>query len=393
MNWPLAPLGEVLKHRKQFIHIDDMVSYKRCRVQLHAQGVVLRDVVTGAEIKTKKQQVCRPGEFLVAEIDAKLGGYGIVPEALEGAVVSSHYFLFGVDESRLNLAFLGYYIRTPAFAEQVAAQGSTNYAAIRPGHVLEYTIPLPPVEEQRRIVARVDAIATRVTEARRLREESIALGSALFRSELAQRLTFADYRGRLGDVLTCSPRNGWSARCDGFDTGTPVLSLSAVTGFRYRATEFKRTSEATRHDAEYWLRLGDLLITRSNTPDLVGHAAIYDGTPSPCIYPDLMMRLEVDSERVDPHFLLLWLQGREARQHIRQNAKGTSPSMKKISQGTVSSIPFPTGLPLTEQRRIVAHLDALQAKLAAVRAEQAATAAELDALLPSVLNRAFAGEL
>jgi type I restriction enzyme S subunit len=54
------------------------------------------------------------------------------------------------------------------------------------------------------------------------------------------------------------------------------------------------------------------------------------------------------------------------------------------------TLPLP---PLEEQRRIVAHLDALQAKLDAVRAAQAATAAELDALLPSVLNQAFAGNL
>ena len=78
-HWPRVKLGEVLTHRKEFITIDDFARYKRCRVQLHAQGVVLRDEVPGAEIKTKKQQVCRTGEFLVAEIDAKLGGFGLVP--------------------------------------------------------------------------------------------------------------------------------------------------------------------------------------------------------------------------------------------------------------------------------------------------------------------------
>lgn len=60
----LVSLGEVLTHRKQFIQIDDMQTYKRCRVQLHAQGIVLRDIVVGAEVKTKQQQVCRAGEFL-----------------------------------------------------------------------------------------------------------------------------------------------------------------------------------------------------------------------------------------------------------------------------------------------------------------------------------------
>lgn len=83
MEWPVVRLGEVISHRKEFIEIAPDEIYARCRVQTSARGIVLRDRVSGAEIKTKKQQVCRAGEFLVAEIDAKLGGYGIVPDDLE----------------------------------------------------------------------------------------------------------------------------------------------------------------------------------------------------------------------------------------------------------------------------------------------------------------------
>ncbi|MEZ6064146.1 MAG: hypothetical protein R3B90_00215 [Planctomycetaceae bacterium] len=149
--WPLVPLGDVVTHRKEFICIDDLTRYKRCRVQLHAKGVVLRDEVEGAVIKTKSQQVCREDEFLVAEIDAKVGGFGIVPAELDGAVVSSHYFLFTPHSEKLLPSFLDYYSRTPSFREQVSARGSTNYAAIRPSHVLGYSIPLPPISEQRRL--------------------------------------------------------------------------------------------------------------------------------------------------------------------------------------------------------------------------------------------------
>src|SRR5690242_17414606 len=100
-SWPKVPLGRVLKHRSEFITIDDTQTYMRCRVQLHAQGIVLRDKVEGAALKTKSQQLCRSGDFLVAEIDAKVGGFGIVPPELDGAIVSSHYFLFEIDEDQL----------------------------------------------------------------------------------------------------------------------------------------------------------------------------------------------------------------------------------------------------------------------------------------------------
>src|SRR3990170_3299227 len=98
----MVPLGQCIRYRKEFVQIDDLENYKRCRVQLHGKGIVLRDMVAGSEIKTKEQQVCRAGEFLVAEIDAKVGGFGIVPESVDGAIVSSHYFLFTIDEAILD---------------------------------------------------------------------------------------------------------------------------------------------------------------------------------------------------------------------------------------------------------------------------------------------------
>src|SRR5574341_251734 len=168
----MVALGEVVRYRNEFIQIDDLKNYKRCRVQLHAQGIVLRDIVSGADIKTKKQQVCRLDEFLVAEIDAKIGGFGIVPPELDGAIVSSHYFLFVIDETRLDRRFLDFFIRTRHFREQVMAQGSTNYAAIRPAEVLSYQIPLPPLSEQRRIVARIEELAAKIEEARGLRKKA-----------------------------------------------------------------------------------------------------------------------------------------------------------------------------------------------------------------------------
>jgi type I restriction enzyme S subunit len=199
--------------------------------------------------------------------------------------------------------------------------------------------------------------------------------------------------GRLSDVLLSDPRNGWSVRCDNDEAGTPVLTLSAVTGFRYRETEFKRTIAPTSPDAHYWLHDGDLLITRSNTPDLVGHAAIYSGKPAPCIYPDLVMKLVVDETAADKHFVHWWLRGTTARDYIRVNAKGTSPTMKKVSQGIVKAIPFPSGLGLAKERSVVERLDALQAKVDELKRLQAETQAELDALMPSILDRAFKGEL
>lgn len=151
-RFPSVKLKEVITQRKQVISIDDEVAYKRCRVQIYAKGIELRDITKGEEIKTKRQQVCKTNDFLVAEIDAKMGGYGIVPQNLDGAIVSSHYFLYEIKQNKLLPTYLDLYIKTNEFHQQIKAVGSTNYAAIRPSHVLDYEIVLPKPEIQAKLV-------------------------------------------------------------------------------------------------------------------------------------------------------------------------------------------------------------------------------------------------
>ncbi len=190
----LVPLGELISQRKEFIEIDSDKVYSRCRVQTSARGIVLRDRVEGSTIKTKKQQVCRAGEFLVAEIDAKMGGYGIVPDELQSAIVSSHYFLYEIDCSKLVRPYLDWYSKTDQFFSQIKARGSTNYAAIRPEDVLAYTIPLPSLDEQNEIVARLDIIQQQLQERKIAGEEIERDADAMLFNAFQEIIEGADYR-------------------------------------------------------------------------------------------------------------------------------------------------------------------------------------------------------
>jgi len=277
-------------------------------------------------------------------------------------------------------------------ATMVRDQGA-GFTAIKKHQLAAIEIPLPPLAEQRRIVSRIEEIASRVSEVSHLQEEASHVSSAIFPAALSLAVDgIARERKPLAEVLSLRPRNGWSPRCDDRPEGTPVLALSAVTGFQYDGSKFKRTSAKTNPQAHYWLDPSDLLITRSNTLDLVGHAAIYDGTPYPCIYSDLMMKTRVDVNRADVRFVHLWLMGNEAREHIKARAQGTSASMKKISQGDILELPFPD-IHVWEQRRVVDYLDSIHTSAEELKRQQQATHLELDKVIPSLLSKAFRGEL
>ena len=169
-------LGDLIRQRKGSIIINDTEEYKRCKVQLYGKGVVVRDIVKGSEIKTKKQQLCKTDDFLVAEIDAKFGGYGIVPKYLENAVVSSHYFLYEINQTLLDINYFSLILKLDEFAKQVVATGSTNYAAIRPYHVLGYEIPLPDMDTQKRLVQQYN---NKTDKAQKLEEEANRLEGSI----------------------------------------------------------------------------------------------------------------------------------------------------------------------------------------------------------------------
>lgn len=92
-----------------------------------------------------------------------------------------------------------------------------------------------------------------------------------------------------------------------------------------------------------------------------------------------------------PDFLIYALGSRMVRDQIESLGRTTAGNIG-ISGSDAKSFVVPVP-PVSQQARIVAELDAVQAEVGKLRRLQAETAVELDALLPSVLDRAFRGEL
>lgn len=389
MTWPTVKLGGVLTHRKEFVQIDDLASYKRCRVQLHAQGVVIRDEVLGTAIKTKKQQVCKAGEFLVAEIDAKHGGYGLVPDDLDGAIVSSHYFLFGMNEAKIDRRYLGWYIRTPAFFEQVAAQGSTNYAAIRPAHVLGYEVPLPPLAEQRRLVARIDAVAAKIDEARRLREEADTAAATLHELTVAKSFPDGPLR-RLGEVVRF--QTGYAFKSEWFtQTGVRLVRNANVSHGRLNWADTVRLPESRYGEFErFRLNAGEIVVSLDRPVISTGvKVARVSSEDLPALLLQRVARACFVGDSVLPDYLFAWLQSQQFKAAIDP---GRSNGVPHISHRDIEeiSIAVPT---LDEQRSAVRKILSIDHSIRTLRATSSEAERELAAMLPAVLDRAFRGAL
>lgn len=185
-EWPVVRLRTVAKHRSEWVSIADGREYQRVTARSRNQGIELRDRVLGEQIKTKRQQLVRAGDLLVAEIDAKVGGFGIVPSDLDGAIVSSHYFLFEIDNKRLTESWLNQFVKAGKLQRQVDAVGSTNYASIRPQDVLTFQIPLPDVSEQRLAAKVLSTVDEAIAATQQFIDALVAAKRAVMRELLSQ---------------------------------------------------------------------------------------------------------------------------------------------------------------------------------------------------------------
>jgi type I restriction enzyme S subunit len=165
---------------------------------------------------------------------------------------------------------------------------------------------------------------------------------------------------------------GWSPTAEDRRTEPDewaVIKLSAVNRGRFREEEHKAMPPELESIRRLEVRQGDLLLTRANTPELVGDVCIVPEVRPNLMMSDLIYRLRLDTDRLDPRFTQYWLLSSAGRAQIARDARGSSQSMVKISQQTVRSwlIPVP---PLDEQRAIADYLDEKTAAIDALIAKR-----------------------
>lgn len=156
---------------------------------------------------------------------------------------------------------------------------------------------------------------------------------------------------RLNEIIENVPANGFSPKGVDYPTDYKNLTLTATTSGTFKANAFKYVDITKEQAEKYFLKEDDILIQRSNSRELVGTACLYTEESNKYIYPDLMMRIHA-LDGIWSQYLVMTLQSPYVREYYQQNASGSSQSMPKINQSIVGNtlIPIP---PLHEQKKIV----------------------------------------
>ncbi|HBJ87619.1 MAG TPA: hypothetical protein DDZ88_27930 [Verrucomicrobiales bacterium] len=391
-SWPNVKLGEVLTAISRPVAVKPDEIYREIGIRSHGKGVFHKEPISGIELGSKKVFWVEPGDFVLNIVFAWEGAVALISEAEAGRIGSHRFPTFRADPARLDLRFLLAYFKTPTGLEllgRVSPGGAGRNRTLSKTSFLRQEIPLPPLAEQRRIVARIEGVAEQIQEARSLRRQSAEETAALERN-LARDLFPAPSRGLVSDWIRF--QTGYAFKSEWFsETGIRLARNANVGHGTLDWSETALLPESRRVEfPRFELQAGDILITLDRPIISTGvKVARVRKEDLPCLLLQRVARAQFQSDDVSPEYFFRWLRSPHFTSAIDP---GRSNGVPHISHKDIEKLPFAVP-PLPEQRRIVAELDALQAEVDALKRLQAETAAELDALLPAILDQAFKGKL
>ncbi len=445
-GWALATIGDVTVSKveqsgpgesRAFTYIDI------ASVDNESKCITAPRVVPTQEAPSRAKQLVRSGDVLVSMTRPNLNAVALVGPELDGTIAST-----GFDVLRPIQTFPGWLfmvVRDKAFVESMTAlvQGAL-YPAVRPSDVRGFEFPLAPLSEQKRIVAKVEALLERVNAARarlarmpailkRFRQSVLAAAcsgqlTAEWRedknlepaAQLLARLREARptkaelgiefpvkrwrvaaprqpqhedlpsipetwawvYLPDLGYMNRGRSRNRPRNAPHLYDGKYPFIQTGDIAQSGGRITSHKQTySEAGLAQSRLW-PAGTICITIAAN---IADSAILT---YPACFPDSVVGLITDGELCVAEFAEFFI--RTAREDLSQFAPATA--QKNINIGILGEVAVPLP-PLDEQREIVRRVEALFALADGIEAHVRAATVRAERLPQAILARAFRGEL
>lgn len=164
----MVHLGEVLRQVSDAHRVDAAKDYPNFGIYSFGRGLFRKPPISGTTTSARTLFRVRRGQFIYSRLFAFEGAYGLVSNEFDGSFVSNEYPTFKADTTQLIPEYLTLYFRAPAVWAVVARRAvgiGDRRRRVQPEQFLRQELPLPPLPEQRRIVAKLERIAAKVQEA------------------------------------------------------------------------------------------------------------------------------------------------------------------------------------------------------------------------------------
>ena len=343
---------------------------------IRASHAFMEATASAAEISRFKVD---KGDVLLtkdSETPDDIGIPAVVVDDVEKLVCGYHLALIKPQKNLIDSTYLCKWLGSNWIANYFAerATGSTRYG-LSISALSNVKVHLPPLEVQQKIssiLVKIDA-AIEKTEALIEKYQQIKAG---LMHDLFTRGVLPDGKLRptreqapelyretgigwvpkewqivaLEGCLQSSPKNGYSPREIENWEGVYVLGLGCLTKEGFEPRQLKNAPRTAAIASGAMLNDGDFLISRANTPELVGLCGVYADVGVAAIYPDLMMRLSLVSI-LDARFLEAQMLYSETRIRLTALAVGTSSSMVKLNSASLKK--FQLFLPALEEQKII----------------------------------------
>jgi type I restriction enzyme S subunit len=337
----------------------------------------------------KPKAWCEPGDVLVTVKGAGVGKTNLAPD--EKVAIGRQLMAIRPVVGQADQLYI-YYVLITQFSRLQSDSVGATVPGLGRDAIEGLVIPITSLAEQRRIAAILAEQMVAVEQARAAAAAQLITAQRLPGAYL--RATFSvDNTGlwphtTLGDVCQLLPSKSIATAGD---TEVSAITTSCLTETGFDPTGIKSARMWGRDAAECVVTNGEILVARSNTADLVGRVAMFEGEPVGAVATDLTIRIAPGSMIYAP-FLAAYLSSLYLSGHWKRRAGGASDSMKKITRTQLlsSQVPIPS---VGEQRRVATPLRKVIAEAARVRVMIEAQLTAIDRLPAALLRRAFAGDL
>lgn len=345
------------------------------------------EFITEEALKNSSAKIFPKNTVLLAMYGATIGACSILP--FEAATNQACGAILPSEKCDPNYLF--YYLSS--IKSDLIKRGVGGAQPNISGSIIKKVeIPLPPLPEQKKIAAILDAADAYRQQTKALIGKYEELGQSLFLE------MFGDpVRNEMGwekvrlqkiiiNIIGGLSLGGEERRLNKGEKA--VLKISSVTKGYFRSDQYKVVDAIPESKKLIYPQKGDLLFSRANTREMVGAVAIVDKNYDNLFLPDKLWRLDFEETKADNFYVKFLLQHDGFRNNLRKVATGTSGSMLNISKAKLRQLLIPLP-PIILQNQFASRIQAIESQ----KAQAEASLGQAEALFGSLLQGAFRGEL